>query len=147
MQRLLHMDLYISFLMEHWLLSTAFVAIVILLLANEWRHRSMGVRSITPQQLVDFLNHANGVVVDIRKAERFALGHILGALNIPQDEFANRLNMLNKYKTKPVILVCETGAVSPKMGQQLKQNGFTQLYYLGGGLHSWQTQGLPLSKN
>ncbi|MBN9286405.1 MAG: hypothetical protein BGO43_07030 [Gammaproteobacteria bacterium 39-13] len=141
------MNPYISFLMEHWMLSTAFVAIAVLLAANEWRHRSMGVTSISPQQLVDFLNHAGGVVVDVRATPRFAQGHILGAINLPQEDFNNRVNTLNKYKSKPVVLVCDTGGVSPKMGQHLKANGFTQLYYLAGGVQAWQSQGLPLVKN
>lgn len=141
------MDPYISFLIEHWMLSAAFVAIVVLLAANEWRHRSMGVASISPQQLVDFLNHEGGVVVDVRTTARFTQGHILGAINIPQEDFSNRVNTLNKYKSRPVVLVCESGGFSPKMGQHLKAHGFTQLYYLAGGFQAWQTQGLPSVKN
>ena len=67
-------------------------------------------------------------------------------MNIPQEDFHSRVNMLNKYKTKPVILVCATGVESPKMGQLLTTNGFTQLYYLSGGIAMWQSDNMPVVK-
>ncbi|MBI2792743.1 MAG: rhodanese-like domain-containing protein [Gammaproteobacteria bacterium] len=140
------MDPYITFLTEHWMLAVAFVAIVLLILLNEWRHRSFGVPGVSPQQLVDILNHQNGVVIDIRTQERFDLGHILGALSVPKESMTNSLQLLNKYKAKPVILVCHLGQDSPKAAQVLKNNGFTQLYFLAGGMEAWRGAGLPVDK-
>jgi rhodanese-related sulfurtransferase len=140
------MDPYITFLTEHWMLAAAFVGIVVLILLNERRHRSFGVPGVSPAQLVDLLNHQNGVVVDIRTQERFDLGHILGALSVPKDSMTNSLQLLNKYKSKPVILVCHLGQDSPKTALVLKSNGFTQLYFLAGGMEAWRSAGLPVDK-
>jgi rhodanese-related sulfurtransferase len=137
---------YFSFLMEHWILSSAFVVLLILILLNEWRYRSSGLTGIGPQQLVDFLNHSGGVVLDIRSSEQYEQGHILGAMNIAPADFEKRLNALNKYKTKPVIAVCAKGLDSPKVSRLLVENGFTKLYYLTGGVDGWKSSGLPLVK-
>lgn len=140
------MDPYIAFLVEHWMLTAAFGAIIVLLALNEWRHRSLGVSGINPQQLVDLLNHADATVVDVRTQERFEQGHILGAISIPKENFGGNLKMLNKFKSKPVILVCPAGLDSPKMGKLLKENGFTQLYHLSGGMDAWYAQSMPVVK-
>jgi rhodanese-related sulfurtransferase len=43
-------------------------------------------------------------------------------------------------------LVCGTGIDAPKMGQLLTTHGFTQLYYLLGGMGTWQSNGMPVVK-
>jgi hypothetical protein len=47
--------------------------------------------------------------VDIRPAKDFAAGHIVGALNIPQDKLIARLAELEKHKAKTIILVDAQG--------------------------------------
>lgn len=137
---------YIAFLTEHWMLSVAFIAILVLLLFNEWRHRSYGIAGVSPQQLVDLLNHSGAAVVDIRPSARYDQGHILGSINLPKEELEKRLNMLSKYKNKPVILVCTAGIESGKMGRLLSANGFAQLYHLTGGMDMWRSQSMPVVK-
>ncbi len=140
------MDPYISFLVEHWMLSGLFGVILVLLLGNELRHRAFGVPGLSPQQLVDLLNHKDAVVVDTRASERFNLGHILGAMNIPAENVGSSLKTLNKYKNKPIILICGLGADSSKLSKIFKANGFTELYHLSGGMDAWHAQGLPVAK-
>lgn len=140
------MDLILAFLIEHWLLSSAFVAVLLLLILNEWRYRSFGLKAVGSQELVSFINHKDGVVIDTRANPQYEQGHILGALHIPADDLAKRLTTLNKYKNKPLILVCEAGIESPKVGKLLTENGFTQLYYLVGGMATWRSEGLPIQK-
>jgi hypothetical protein len=43
------------------------------------------------------------VVVDIRPSKDFAAGHIVGAVNIPQDKLAARIGELEKHKAKTII--------------------------------------------
>ena len=140
------MEPYVAFLIDHWMLSSAFVIIVILLLMNEGLNRSFGIKALSPQELVNFLNHKNAKLVDIRTREQFNEKAILGAINIPQGEFTNQLNTLEKYKDKPVILVCQRGNISPKIGRLLKKHGFADLYYLAGGIEMWQSNGMPILK-
>lgn len=138
------MDPIIAFLINHWILSTAFVVLAVAFLLNEWRTRAFGMKAISPQELVNLLNHSGAGLIDLRHADRFSKGHILGAQNIPEKDLPKRLNALSKFKTKPLILVCASGMDAPKLSSQLKKEGFTQLYYLAGGMSLWQSNGMPL---
>ncbi|HRE32735.1 MAG TPA: rhodanese-like domain-containing protein [Candidatus Berkiella sp.] len=140
------MNPLLTFFVEHWVLSGTFLAIVFILLVNEWRHRSMGVPHLAPQDLVNLLNHSAGVVVDIRSQTRFEQSHIIGAINLPQADFQGKLNTLNKYKAKPLVLVCANGSDAPKMAKILKANGFNQVYFLANGMDGWVTAGMPVVK-
>lgn len=140
------MDPFLTFLMEHWLLSTTFVIIVVLFAINEWRHHAFGIPGIAIQQLVDFLNHEEATVVDIRSQALYQRGHILGAINIPKEDFSQPLTTFDKYKNKPFILVCAVGTDSPKIGRMLKTQGFNQIYFLTGGMESWHGQSMPVVK-
>jgi len=137
------MEAYFSFLAQHWILSSIFVLLLLSLLVNEWLHRSFGIPKINNQQLVDLLNHSAGVVVDIRPQASFAKGHILGAVNLPQTELTERLNSLNKYKAKPIILVCANGNDAPKICSLLRKEGFEKLHYLNNGMQGWAQDNLP----
>lgn len=140
------MDPFVAFFIEHWILSSTFIVILLLFLANEWRHRTFGLPRVSHTQLVDLLNHSHATVVDVRSHELFEQGHILHAINLPQAQIVEKLNSLNKYKAKPVILVCGQGLDSPKVGQVLIKQGFTQLYCLTGGMGAWLSNGMPVVK-
>ena len=53
---------------------------------------------------------------------------------------------LNKYRNKPVIVTCQTGATAAKAAGILKSNEFEKLYILDGGLAAWRKENLPLVK-
>jgi rhodanese-related sulfurtransferase len=137
------MEAYFSFLMQHWMLSSTFILLLILVLLNEWRHRTYGIPGISNQQLVDLLNHSGGVVVDIRPQQGFIKAHILGALNVPQAELAQRVTSLGKYKAKPLIVVCSNGNEAPKICKLLQAAGFEKLQYLKSGMQGWVQEGMP----
>lgn len=140
------METYLSFFLEHWVLSSAFVVLLLLFIFNEWRHFG-GSSTIAPQELVDLLNHSRGVVLDIRNKDGFDQGHIIGAINIPQSEIDNRKNLLTKHKAKPVVVVCQNGQSSPKVQQLLLKEGFKEVYCLRGGMGLWKDENFPVSKH
>ncbi len=140
------MDSIIAFLIHHWILSSIFAVLAVGFLINEWRARAFGMKSVSPQELVNLLNHSNAMIVDLRQPEQFLKGHVIGAQNIPAKEVSNRVNSLNKFKSKPLILICTAGMDAPKLHALLVKEGFTQLYYLAGGMANWQSNGLPVVK-
>jgi rhodanese-related sulfurtransferase len=62
------------------------------------------VRRITTAELRDALEKGTAVVVDVRSAEAYKIGHIKGALNIPEAEIASRKDELPRDKT--IALYC-----------------------------------------
>ena len=69
----------------------------------------------------------NYLVIDVRSSEEYAAGHLKHAINIPLEELEGRLDEINAYKDKNVVLYCNTGNRSGKALDLLKQKGFNVL--------------------
>ena len=67
------------------------------------------------------------LVIDVRSADEYAKGHLADAINIPFDEFKEKINELDGYKDQKVILICHTGNKSGKGAQMLVDNGFKKV--------------------
>ncbi|OAE12293.1 sulfurtransferase [Pseudomonas simiae] len=135
-------DHLIAFATAHYLLAGAFVILLALLIAHEM---SRGGRSLSTSELTALVNKDEAVVVDIRPVKDFAAGHIVGALNIPQDKLIARLAELEKYKAKTIILVDAQGQHAGTHAREMLKTGFTAAK-LSGGIGSWKADNLPLVK-
>jgi rhodanese-related sulfurtransferase len=111
-----------------------------------WHSLQRTGSKVTALQATQIINHGKSLILDVRSAEEFADGHIRDAKNIPLKDLPNRLAELEKFKARPVIVVCGKGLQSSKATSQLKKAGFTEASSLLGGLNAWQTQGLPTTK-
>lgn len=132
---------FVEFIANHWILSTLWIitlgAIVV------YQQRSSG-NSVGPQQAVMLINRQDAVVVDIREKKEFDEGHVVDAINIPLAKLKQRVTELKKYKDKPVIVVCKLGQQSADAARTLKEEGYTQVYRMSGGITEWKSQSLPL---
>lgn len=140
------MNTYMIFIAQHWVLSSTLIVLLFMLLALELRGRMQGIRELSTQQATDLMNRADAVLIDVRDAAAYALGHILGARSIPMANLAGQLAQLEMYKTKPVILVCAIGQTSMSAAALLRKQGFSQVNNLTGGMNAWRTAGLPVVK-
>lgn len=133
-----------QFITNHWALWLALVVILSLVLINELHSQKKRAKELSPNAAIDLINHENAVVIDLRDPELFRAGHIIGAICTPADDFSQK--RMEKYKTKPLILVCARGLQSVVMATKLRTQGFTQPMILAGGITAWQAAGLPLVK-
>ncbi len=101
---------------------------------------------LTPLQATQVINQGKTLILDVRTADEFAAGHIRDAKNIPLKELKARIDELEKFKARPVIVVCAKGLRSAKATAQLNKAGYTEAASLLGGLDAWQSQGLPVTK-
>jgi rhodanese-related sulfurtransferase len=138
------MNQFMQFIGNHWELSLAFVVLLILTLVNELIGKRHRPPELSPQLVVDMMNNNEAVVVDIRDKESFKKGHIIDSINAKPDDF-NEAKM-NKYKGKPIILICSRGIQAASVASKLKTQGFKTMI-LSGGITSWQNADLPLVKN
>ncbi len=53
------------------------------------------------------------------------------------------MSELDKYKNKPVVLVCKMGQQSGAAGKQLKAANFEDVYKMSGGMMEWGNLQLP----
>jgi thioredoxin 1 len=83
-------------------------------------------------------------LVDVRTSGEYGGGHLPKAQNIDyrSADFAQKIQTLDK--TKPVFVYCLAGGRSAEAATIFKQNGFTEVYDLGGGYLKWTTKMKPV---
>ncbi len=101
---------------------------------------------VEPLSAIQILNSSQGLYLDVRTGAEFEKGHIVNSKNIPLSELEGRLESIRKYKSKPVIVVCERGTQAPTAKKKLGADGFENVFLLKGGLGNWRTNNLPLSR-
>ena len=84
--------------------------------------------------------------MDIRDRKDFGEGRITGSLNIPLSGIKGRANELSKHKDKQIIVVDKMGQHSAMAVKYLKEEGFTNVVRLNGGIADWKASNLPLVK-
>lgn len=134
---------FMQFVGQEWLLFSAMLALVTMLIMHETRR---GGAALTPAEVTKLLNDQDGVVVDVRDNKDFATGHIVGAINIPHAKVASQMTQLEKHKSKPVIVVCKFGQHAGMVSKILKTAGFEQVSKLSGGMAEWQASQMPVVK-
>jgi len=137
------METYLEFAGNHPLLVTALLFSFFLLVFTEFRRKAQGITNIEPQEAVKLIN-ADAVVLDLRSSEAFAKGHIVNAKNIPSDELAANEDKYKKYKSRPILAVCDTGITSSRAVDTLRKSGLESVYGLKGGIAAWTQANLPL---
>lgn len=75
-----------------------------------------------PKPDINALVAAGALILDVRSANEFNEGHIRGSLNYSLDSLKKHIKKL-KYKNKPVITVCRSGARSNIGQRMLKSHG------------------------
>ena len=93
--------------------------------------------NLTPAQFAAGLRQPGAVLVDVRRPDEFAQGHLPGAVNIEvtAPDFAQRVAALDH--TKPTYVYCRSGARSAKAAEQLTKTGFARVSNLLGGVTDW----------
>ena len=108
--------------------------------------RTAGGPSISTLQATLLINQQNALVLDVRESAEYEKNHVLNARHLAIGELEARSGEIEKYKAKPVIVVCDSGNRSDKAGATLRKQGFTQVFSLNGGIGAWQQAGLPVEK-
>ncbi len=84
-----------------------------------------------------------GLLLDVREPDEYARGHVPGAVLIPMDQLANRVDEIDK--TTPVFVICASGNRSSAMTDLLRDAGF-DAFSVAGGTGAWERSGHPLEK-
>lgn len=89
---------------------------------------------------------AKGVpVLDVRRPDEFAAGHLEGAVNVNLEDPAFATQVAALDRSGPWVVYCRTGNRSATAAAQMEGLGFAQLYDMGGGITAWQDAGLPVT--
>ena len=94
-------------------------------------------KDLSSEQFAEGMLDPRAVLLDVRRPNEFAQGHLPGARNIDVQapEFARRV--VNLDPTRPTYVYCRSGARSAAAATQLKGAGFGHVFNLGGGILDW----------
>ncbi|MFN8493601.1 MAG: rhodanese-like domain-containing protein [Caldilineaceae bacterium] len=84
------------------------------------------------------------LMLDVREKSEYHQGHIPGITLLPMAEVPNRLSEIPRDKT--VIVTCHSGNRSSKVVAYLREQGFTNIHDMQGGIIAWQNAGLPVEQ-
>lgn len=101
----------------------------------------MGPLEVNAQQ-ADELRRAGARVVDVRRDDEWAAGHVEGAEHVPLDQLAARADELGEG---PIVFYCAVGERSLMAAQALTGAG-RDAVSLAGGIGAWENAGLPITK-
>jgi rhodanese-related sulfurtransferase len=134
-----------EFILNHWML-VLITAVSGGMLLAPLVGKGMGGPWVSTLQATQLMNREDALVVDLRAADEYARGHILGARNVPLADLARRASELEKFKSKPVIVHCASGNTAGGAVALLRKSGFGNVLNLSGGYAAWQQAGLPVEK-
>lgn len=140
------MEQLIEFAGNHLVLTSAFVALLALLIFTEIRRRGQGANEVTALEAVQLMNRKPTLLLDVREDREYEEGHIKDARHIPLGQLSERAKEIDKYKNKNVVAYCRTGHRSASACARLRKMGFESVYNLRGGITAWQRDNLPLSR-
>jgi hydroxyacylglutathione hydrolase len=84
------------------------------------------------------------VVLDVRRPDEYAAGHLPGSVNIPLGHLAARLGELPTGRT--VLVHCAGGVRSPIAASLLTGHGWTSVVDMRDGFDGWRAAGLPVAR-
>jgi rhodanese-related sulfurtransferase len=125
-----------------------FVAVFsgIMLLWSLFGNRFRGIKEVDIAAALQLINHKNAAILDVREQSEYDTGHVLNSKLIPLGKLKERMGEMEKYKDRPILVVCRSGNRSGTACFLLGKQGFTQAYNLAGGVQAWQKSNLPLEK-
>ncbi len=141
------MQEYIEFFASHPFLTAIWFVLFFAVIYTFFQSKFSAFTRVNPQQLTILVNKEDAVIVDIRGQADFNKGHIAGAMNIAAEQIEGGKNAkLEKFKSRPIIVVCAAGMTASKVANQLAQAEFENVNILDGGMNAWSNANLPVAK-
>lgn len=100
---------------------------------------------ISPPELKRKLDSGAAILIDIRETDEHAREHILGARLAPLS--AIDTHDFDRDHDKAAVFHCKSGMRTQTNAAKLLARGFTEAYYLEGGIEAWKQAGLPVHAN
>jgi rhodanese-related sulfurtransferase len=83
------------------------------------------------------------LLLDAREAVEYAISRLPSAQHCGFNDFKVE-NWLQEPKDRPIVVYCSIGYRSEKIGERLREAGFTQVYNLYGSIFEWVNRGYAL---
>ena len=104
------------------------------------------IADLSVEQFEKELSCEGVLLLDVRTPLEYSEKHIRGSLLIPLDEIPARIDELESYRNRPVLIYCKAGVRSFYAGMFLRESGFTTVSHLQAGILGWIHAGKDVEK-
>ena len=102
--------------------------------------QNQGYEQISVEEAKQIMDtEENYVILDVRTEEEYFLGHIPGAVLIPDYEIGDRAEAELKDKDQLILVYCRSGNRSKNASAELAEMGYTNVKEFG-GINDWPYQ-------
>ena len=90
-------------------------------------------RQISMDEAVKMMkDEKNYIILDVRRPDEFAEGHIPGAINVPNEEIGTAEISELPDKSQLILVYCRSGRRSKEASEKLVKLGYTNIVEFGG---------------
>ena len=98
---------------------------------------SLGYRQISMDEAVKMMrDEKNYIILDVRRPDEYAEGHIPGAINVPNEEIGTTEIAEIPDKSQLILVYCRSGRRSKEASEKLVKLGYTNIVEFG-GINDW----------
>ena len=90
--------------------------------------------------LLDTSGQADCLLLDCRTEEEYSIAKIAQSKLIPMQEIPERLDELEPWKQKRLVVHCHHGIRSLRVAKWLREQGFKNAQSLKGGIEAWRNE-------
>ena len=131
-----------AFIYNNIVLFSAFIILGLLIINHEIKSHFSPAKNINCDDLINAMNNSKALLIDMRNAEEFKAGHIVGAKNYSLDDLAN-LDV--SVADDAIITYANDEKAAIQAADLILKQGAKEVFYLEGGLSSWIDNNMPLS--
>ena len=90
-------------------------------------------RQISMDEAVEMMrDEKNYIILDVRRPDEYAEGHIPGAINVPNEEIGTAEIAELPDKSQLILVYCRSGRRSKEASEKLVKLGYTNIVEFGG---------------
>ena len=94
---------------------------------------SSGYRQISMEEAVKMMrDEKDYIILDVRRPDEYAEGHIPGAINVPNEEIDTAEISELPDKSQLILVYCRSGRRSKEASEKLARLGYTNIVEFGG---------------
>ena len=86
------------------------------------------------------------LVIDVRTPGEYADGHVPGAILVPHNLIGQRLDRLEEYRRRDIVVYCARGPRAARAETVLLDAGFGSVLHLEGDMARWRRERRPIER-